>query len=119
MMQMGMASSVAGVAQAHAKLMKANRLDAARGIPWCSTSAAHDGAGPCLSNDGYDNATIRSYLTSEMTKVKSNAEFETLMNTPYGPNGKPFQEQYPQEAAELASNDRNSYRVEHGEGDEP
>ena len=26
------------------------------------------------------------------------------MNTPYGPNGQPFQEQYPQEAAELRVN---------------
>ena len=57
--------------------------------------------------DGYDNKTIRGHITDEMTKVQSNADFERLMNTPYGPNGKSFQEQYPQEAAELRVNRQN------------
>ena len=57
-----------------------------------------------LRLDGYDNKTIRGHIVSEMTKVQSDADFEILMNTPYGPNGKPFQEQYPQEAAELRVN---------------
>ena len=46
------------------------------------------------------------------------------MNTPYGPNGQPFQEQYPQEAAELRVN-RQQYlqrgvqadEMEHGTAD--
>ena len=101
-MQMGMQGAVAGAAQAHAKLMKANRLDAAqaafRGAPSPAAMMELDNT---LRNDGYDNKTIRTYLISEMIKVKSDTQFETLMNTPYGPNGKPFQEQYPQEAAEL------------------
>ena len=101
-MQMGMQGAVAGAAQAHAKLMKANRLDAAqaafRGAPSPAAMMELDNT---LRNDGYDNKTIRTYLVSEMIKVKGDTQFETLMNTPYGPNGKPFQEQYPQEAAEL------------------
>jgi hypothetical protein len=101
-MQRGMSSSVARAAQANAKLMKANRLDGAltsfRGAPTPEGMMELDRV---LRLDGYDNATIRGHLTSEMTKVKSNAEFETLMRTPYGPNGQAFEEQYPQEAAEL------------------
>ena len=35
-----------------------------------------------LRLDGYDNKTIRGHIVSEMTKVQSDADFETLMNTP-------------------------------------
>ena len=72
-------------AAANAKLMRQNRLDGAltsfRGSPTPEGMMELDRV---LRLDGYDNATIRGHLTSEMTKVKSNAEFETLMRTPYG-----------------------------------
>lgn len=101
-MQTGMTTSVAKYAAANAKLMKANRLDGAltsfRGAPTPEGMMELDRV---LRLDGYDNKTIRGHLTDEMTKVKGNAEFEALMATPYGPNGKSFQEQYPKEAAEL------------------
>ncbi len=101
-MHQGMASSVARAAQANAKLMRTNRLDGAltafRGSPTPEGMMELDRV---LRLDGYDNSTIRGHLTSEMTKVKSNTEFEQLMRTPYGPNGQAFEEQYPQEAAEL------------------
>ena len=100
--QKGMATGIANAAAANAKLMKANRLDGAltafRGSPTPEGMMELDHV---LRLDGYDNKTIRGHLTDEMTKVKGNAEFERLMNTPYGPNGQTFQEQYPQEAAEL------------------
>ena len=101
-MQQGMASSVAKAAQANARLMKANRLDATltafRGSPTPEGMMELDRV---LRLDGHDNKTIRGHLTDEMAKVKSNSQFESLMATPYGPNGKSFEEQYPMEAAEL------------------
>ena len=101
-MQSGMSSAISSAAAAHGKVMRANRLDAAvtafRGSPTPESMAELDRV---LRLDGYDNKTIRGHLTSEMTKVQSDRDFEILMNTPYGPNGLPFQEQYPQEAAEL------------------
>lgn len=101
-MQRGMTTGIANAASANAKLMKANRLDATltsfRGAPTPEGMMELDRV---LRLDGYDNKTIRGHITDEMTKVKGNAEFERLMDTPYGPNGKSFQEQYPQEAAEL------------------
>ena len=101
-MQNGMTSSVAKYAAANAKLMKANRLDATltsfRGSPTPEGMMELDRV---LRLDGYDNKTIRGHLTDEMAKVKGNADFERLMATPYGPNGKSFEEQYPQEAANL------------------
>ena len=101
-MQRGMRSSVAAAAADHARLMKANRLDSA-------VTTFRDNPTPegmyeldrTLRLSGYDNKTIRGYIVGEMQKVQSDAEFERLMATPYGPNGKPFQEQYPQEAAQL------------------
>ena len=104
-MQRGMSSSVAKYAAANAKLMKENRLDANltafRGSP---TPDALYELDRNLRLDGYNNKTIRAKIGEEMVKVKSNAQFEALMNTPYGPNGQTFQEQYPQEAAELRVN---------------
>ena len=104
-MQRGMSSAISSAAASHAKVLRANRLDAAvtafRGSPTPESMAELDRV---LRLDGYDNKTIRGHIVSEMTKVQSDADFEILMNTPYGPNGKPFQEQYPQEAAELRVN---------------
>ena len=97
-----MSSAIASSAALNAKLMRANRLDAAvttfRGSPTPESMAELDRV---LRLDGYDNKTIRGHIVSEMIKVQSDADFGDLMQTPYGPNGKPFQEQYPQEAAEL------------------
>ena len=81
-------------------------LTAFRGSPTPESMAELDRV---LRLDGYDNKTIRGHIVSEMTKVQSDADFEILMNTPYGPNGKPFQEQYPQEAAELRVNREQEY----------
>ena len=101
-MQRGMSSAISSAAASNAKIMRANRLDAAvtafRGSPSPEGMLELDRV---LRLDGYDNKTIRGHITSELTKVQSDQDFEILMNTPYGPNGKPFQEQYPQEAAEL------------------
>ena len=103
-----MASATAAAAADNARLIKANRLDAAttsfRGNP---TSEGMMELDRTLRLAGYDNKTIRSHIVGEMVKVKSQAEFEQLMRTPYGPNGKPFQEQYPQEAADLRVNREN------------
>ena len=72
--------------------MKTNRLDAAvtafRGSPSPEGMLELDRV---LRLDGYDNKTIRGHITGEPTKVQSDQDFEILMNTPYGPNGKPFQ----------------------------
>ena len=100
---------MASAANANAKLLKANRLDGAlttfRGAPTPESLMELDRT---LRLEGMDNKTIRGHLTGEMVKVKSNADFEALMNTPYGPNGQSFQDQYPQEAAQLRV-DREKY----------
>ena len=106
-MQQGMQSAINSVAQDSAKLLRANRLDAAqtafRGSP---TPDSMKELSDTLRNDGYDNKTIRAYIVGEMVKIKSDDEFEALMATPYGPNGQAFEKQYPLEAAELRVNRR-------------
>ena len=101
-MQIGMQQALAETGAAHAKLMRANRLDAAltafRGDPTPTSMMELDNI---LRNDGYDNRTIRANLISEMIKVESDDKFQALLEQTYGPNGKQFQEQYPLEVAEL------------------
>ena len=101
-MQIGMQQALAETGAENARVMRANRLDAAltsfRGNP---TPAAMMELDNTLRNDGYTNKAIRANLINEMIKVESDDKFKALLEQTYGPNGKQFQEQYPQEVAEL------------------
>lgn len=109
-MQSGMSAAIASAAEANAKLLRENRRDAA--LTAFRNSPSPEGMmelDRLLRNDRYDNKTIRTYIIDEMTQVDSDAVFERLMNTPYGPNGMAFQLQYKKEAAELRVN-REAYQ---------
>ena len=102
----GMTSTVNSYAAANAERIKANRLDAAEQSFMHSTNVAESMQQfrAELTAMGHTEAEIRGKMSNMASQFRSRNQLDTFLNTPYGPNGKTFREQYPQEAQDAISN---------------
>ena len=101
-MQKGMASTVAGYAAENAKRIKANRIDSAKQqfLTAGDKGAAMQNLRSTLILEGKTEPQIRAEMVTMAGQFQSRAQLDSFLDAPYGPNGKSFREQYPQDAQE-------------------
>jgi hypothetical protein len=101
-MQKGQTAVLASITAERNKTIKANQLDEAKTNLLSATDK-----GPAMLQyrdmrigQNATDSQIRSELVAISSQFKTKAELDSFLDSPYGPNGKTFREQYPKEAQE-------------------
>ena len=101
-MQRGMSSTVNKYAAANAERIRANRIDEAKTSFLDSPDkfSAMQNLRQELISMGYTEADVRGEMVEMAGQFRSRSELDAFLDSPYGPNGKSFREQYPGDAQE-------------------